>query len=259
MPLQRKRIHFWVAGHAGSAVIRFARHLWRFRFDEPEPISTLAWQGRGRMIVVFWHRHLMILQCAYRGWPFCVACGEHRDGEFSASVMERSGFLAVRGSRTRGAVKLLRNLVAAVQDGWSCVITPEGSRGPRYSVQPGVFLLARRTGVPVYPIGVAVDRAWELNTWDAFVVPKPGARISVHVADAMPVEEMAGRSAEELCADLKGKLMAANERAADGLRRWGVGTPPGTRGRGITWGPRRVAIGERPTDRGGTQRLAYPS
>jgi len=226
MPLLRKRVQFWLASALTDALLHWARAGWQVRFVDPANCGVRIKRGEHRIIVAFWHRYLLCTMCAYRGLPFCVPVSEHRDGEHVAHLMERYGYLAVRGSTTRGATRLLRGLLEATSQGWSCAITPDGPRGPRYSVQPGFILLARRSGLPLHPLGVAVDRAWVLGSWDAFVVPKPRARIVIVVDTPMLPGDMSGRPVEELCRELRDRIHRADERAAHVLRRWPAGERP---------------------------------
>ena len=47
-------------------------------------------------------------------------------------------------------------------------ITPDGPRGPRRQVQPGLIYLAARTGLPVVPAGFAYDNPLRARSWDRF-------------------------------------------------------------------------------------------
>ena len=217
MPLLQRRIHFWAAGLVGSGLLRLYRRTWRIRIIDPRGVGELVRKGQQRVIAAFWHRALLALMCACRGMPFCVPVSEHRDGEYLSHVMERWGFLAVRGSTTRGSVRLLRDLLGAIAQGWCCAVTPDGPRGPRFSVQPGFAMLARRSGLPVHPLGVAVENAWVLNSWDAFLLPKPGTRIAIVVGDPMPAEVLASGSTGGVCAALKEAIDQATDQAEQSL------------------------------------------
>ncbi len=47
--------------------------------------------------------------------------------------------------------------------------------------------MARIGGVPIIPIACAADRAWYLDRWDNFMIPKPFARVAVAVGEPCPV------------------------------------------------------------------------
>ena len=67
-------------------------------------------------------------------------------------------------------------------------------------------------------MGVAVDRAWVLNSWDGFVIPKPTAKVCLHVGDPLDPEAADRLRSREVCADMKERLTWANECAAEDLR-----------------------------------------
>ena len=83
------------------------------------------------------------------------------------------------------AVAALVGLKRALQEGLDVCLTPDGPRGPRYELQPGVIKLAESTGAPIVPIHVRFSSAWRLKTWDRFVIPKPFSRVEVTFAEAI--------------------------------------------------------------------------
>ena len=105
-----------------------------------------------------------------------------RDGEYIARVIGRLGFVAVRGSSSRGGWRGLLEMQQMVESGETVAFTIDGPRGPRYVAKKGPILLARMTGVPVTPFYVAVEKSWVLKTWDATTVPKPFSRVYVRVS-----------------------------------------------------------------------------
>ena len=44
---------------------------------------------------------------------------------------------------------------------------------------PGVVAAAQRGAAVIVPVHARADRAWRLNSWDRFLIPKPGARVTV--------------------------------------------------------------------------------
>ena len=46
----------------------------------------------------------------------------------------------------------------------------------------GAVLLAKKSGHPILPVTMAVDRYWTTPSWDLFQIPKPFTRARVYVA-----------------------------------------------------------------------------
>ena len=95
-------------------------------------------------------------------------------------------------------------------------ITPDGPRGPVRKYQAGALVAAQRTGVPIVPYALHVDRAWRLKGWDRFTIPKPFARIQLVFGDPKYVAGDSSASAIEQAGDFERALDAAVE-AAEGL------------------------------------------
>ena len=72
-----------------------------------------------------------------------------------------------------GALRELEKVIPHVE---GVGITPDGPRGPRHEVQPGVIEIARLSGAAVVPVTFAAHPAWEMSSWDRFLVPRPFAR-----------------------------------------------------------------------------------
>jgi hypothetical protein len=109
------------------------------------------------------------------------------DGEYMGRIIGKFGFVAVKGSSSRNAVRALLGLRRALQQGWAVAFTLDGPRGPRYKVKPGPVALARSSGVPLTMFHIAVERAWVLNTWDRLIIPKPFSRVLMRFGKLIPV------------------------------------------------------------------------
>lgn len=139
-------------------------------------------------IYALWHNRFF---CVPPAWN--LICDGHRktvaltsashDGDMVARAMAVFGLGSVRGSSSRRGVAALVGLKRALQEGLDICVTPDGPRGPRYIVQPGVIKLAESTGAPIIPIHVRFSSAWRLKTWDRFVIPKPFSRVQVTFAE----------------------------------------------------------------------------
>jgi hypothetical protein len=151
------------------------------------------------VIYVLWHNRFFVVPPAWQ-----KICGKHRrtvaltsashDGDMVARAMAVFGLGSVRGSSSRRGVAALVGLKRALQEGFDICVTPDGPRGPRYKIQPGVIKLAESTGAPLIPIHVRFSSAWRLKTWDRFAIPKPFSHVEVTFAE--PIRLTRGMDAE---------------------------------------------------------------
>ena len=112
--------------------------------------------------------------------------------------------------------------------GRRAAFTIDGPRGPRYVAKPGPVILARKTGVPIYPFHIGVDEAWTLEkTWDQFQVPQPFSRAVFVGGPFIWVPADADASAIE---EKHSEMQRALERVRDVAETWfrvGTGTARG--------------------------------
>jgi len=129
------------------------------------------------LIASFWHACMIPATYVCRNLGIRVMSSNSYDGEYMGRIIRKFGFVAVKGSSSRNAVRALLCLRRALQEGWTVAFTLDGPRGPRYKVKPGPVALARSSGVPLTMFHMAVDRAWVLNSWDRMMIPKPFSRV----------------------------------------------------------------------------------
>jgi lysophospholipid acyltransferase (LPLAT)-like uncharacterized protein len=141
------------------------------------------------LIVSFWHACQIPATYVCRNIGVRVMSSNSYDGEYMGRIIRRFGFVAVKGSSSRNAVRALLGLRRALQEGWTVAFTLDGPRGPRYKVKPGPVALARSSGVPLSMFHMAVDRAWVLNTWDRLIIPKPFSRVLMRFGKLIPVPQ----------------------------------------------------------------------
>lgn len=148
-------------------------------------VDALAplWRAERPLIYAAWHGRILMVPWL-NGWlrrtrgarPVRALASRSRDGEVVARYVGRFGLEVVRGSSSRGGADALRALAAAVRAGHDVAVIPDGPRGPRYQLQPGVVALAALTSAPVVPLAFAGRPARRLRTWDEFLIPAPFAR-----------------------------------------------------------------------------------
>ena len=111
-------------------------------------------------------------------------------------------------------------MVDTLSGGGAIAVTPDGPRGPRYSMNPGIAWMARATGARVVPVGIACDRFWALKSWDHFTVPRLRARVFIDYGPLLALDRSA--TDEEQAAFLqriRDEMLAAETRAFQALGR----------------------------------------
>jgi lysophospholipid acyltransferase (LPLAT)-like uncharacterized protein len=159
------------------------------------------------LVASSWHSCLIPSTYIFRNFGIRVMSSNSYDGEYMGRIIRKFGFVAVKGSSSRNAVRALLGLRRALEDGWTVAFTLDGPRGPRRKVKPGPVALARSSGMALTTFHAAIDRAWVLNTWDRLMIPRPFSRVLVRFGKLIPVPRNASdqdieRYTEELQASL---------------------------------------------------------
>ena len=180
--------------------------------------------GQRPLVLNFWHASIIPATYLFRDAGIRVMSSNSYDGEYMGRIIHRFGFVAVKGSSSRNAVRALLGLRRALQQGWAVAFSIDGPRGPRYKVKPGPVALARSCGVPLTMFHIAVDRAWVLNTWDRLIIPKPFSRILMRFGKLIPVPaEASEEDLERYQQELQDSLDRICEFAEANVRK--VGAP----------------------------------
>lgn len=202
-----QRIALILAPPLAATLIRLLGLTLRYE-DRAEPGVPPGHTLSGPVIFAFWHRSLLACAHRFRNQNIAILISSSFDGELIARTVERLGFHAIRGSSSRGGAAGLRNMQIAYAEGYPCAITADGPRGPVFVAKPGAAQLAnsvcgqstggetadseqtmrmQTTGgdaTETRPNGTWVgcfyalpDRAWQLRSWDRFLIPKPFSRV----------------------------------------------------------------------------------
>ncbi len=144
----------------------------------------------GPVIYALWHNRIFPVPAAWRrlcgrSRPTVVLTSASHDGAMLARAVGVFGLGAVRGSSSRRGVAALVAMRQALRGGTDVCVTPDGPRGPRYVLQPGVAKIAQTAGAPVIPIHVEFSRAWKMKSWDRFRVPGLFSRVRVIFDEAL--------------------------------------------------------------------------
>ncbi len=190
----------------GAWLVRILGRTWRIHHGGTLPPD---WN----IVLAFLHGDILSTTYAFRGFDAAVMISLHGDGELIARVAERLGYTAVRGSSSRGGARAFLEMARGeAHRPWG--ITPDGPRGPRGSVHPGVIQLAALDARPIVPFGVAFSRGWKLRSWDRFGIPAPFARVILHFGDPIRVGTDQDRDQRSAATKELAARLADAERAA---------------------------------------------
>lgn len=156
----------------------------QFAREGPDQAIFVVWHNRQLLAAEIFHRFVHKNKPQRR---LASIASASRDGAIAARVLELSGVHAARGSSSRRGARALVELISLARQGYDLAVTPDGPRGPRYEVKPGVIALAQHTGLPLVPISYFMSPKKVLPSWDGFQVPLPFGRCEIHVASGIQV------------------------------------------------------------------------
>lgn len=163
----------WLAARVARSLVRSLR--FRVHYLGPD-VGFGRTDLPDRFIYSIWHENLLLPAAKFGGPDLAVLISKHADGQILGGLITAMRMEMVLGSTTRGGIEALRQLVRPDVRWRNLAVTPDGPRGPRRVVQPGIVYVASRTGMKIIPVGVGYRRAWRLGSWDRFAIPKPFTR-----------------------------------------------------------------------------------
>ncbi|MDJ0765179.1 MAG: lysophospholipid acyltransferase family protein [Myxococcota bacterium] len=181
-----------------SMLMHLLKLTWRVRLAGPTPNTE------GPRIFCFWHGRQAGLFAYPRHRPVAVLSSLSKDGTLQARILERFGFVVLRGSTHRQGATGLRALISAMAQGMDAAFAVDGPRGPAFEVKSGAILAAQRTGATLVPITSRATAFWTIpGTWDDYRLPKPFSKVTLIHAAPMPVD---GKDMQVLTRDLASQL-----------------------------------------------------
>jgi hypothetical protein len=218
MRIVRRKLAALVLTRIAPLLLKPLARSWRMEVFGGEHWAAAS--ARPGLLATLWHGRMLLGMPAQAGRGLCVLVSPSDDGKLLLPLLERFGYSWVLGSSNKNPARAVRELVERLNAGARIVITPDGPRGPRHTANPGPAWIARATGFPIVPVGLASDRAWHLSSWDRFTIPKWRARVVVSYAEPLQVPESAGDDELALVTqEMKRRMVAAEE---DAFRHLGV-------------------------------------
>lgn len=194
---QRTRLKWWLVGRLGKGLIDLICSTMPIHVVDFEKVRAEV-ESR-RFILAFWHSRILMIIYQYQGWGAATLVSSSDDGEIIAQILQRQGHRTIRGSTSRNAVRALASLIRVVkEEGRPGGVVPDGPRGPRFKVQPGVITLAKKTGYPVVPVTYSAKRLKIFASWDRFLLPYPFTESCVMYGTPVSVPGNTDEEAQEV-------------------------------------------------------------
>ena len=144
-------------------------------------------ENNNAVIAIFWHFSLLYVFYHLRSDSATVLVSASEDGDYIAELAKNLNFDTARGSRNKGGLRALKELMVCLKKGRHVGIVADGSQGPPLVVQSGAILMASRTGAAILPMTWSASRYLSVRSWDRTALPLPFSRIRFHYGEPVYV------------------------------------------------------------------------
>ncbi len=160
----------------------------RIQFEGIEHFCQVA--EKEKCMIMLWHNRLTIIPFILSHYTpqflYAALVSNHRDGDILSSLIHSFHNGRTIRSSPKSRYRALRDIIRHVDEGKQIVIiTPDGPRGPRYEMKPGIAIAALETHAFVFPLNWEAKAYWEIKSWDRLRFPKPFT--TIRVSFAMPI------------------------------------------------------------------------
>ena len=174
-------IRNYLIARSSKCVMNLLIRTCRIHIEGLENFVKIA--EKEKCILMLWHNRLAIAPYILTEYAphliYAALVSGSRDGEILSTII-----LSYKQGRTirvphLGRYQALQEVIRHIEEKKEIVIiTPDGPRGPRYEMKPGIAVAALETQAYVIAMDWEAARFWELKTWDRFRIPKPFTTIS---------------------------------------------------------------------------------
>ncbi len=152
-----------------------------FSIHSNTPLEALKSHSKP-FLILFWHNRLFLTIKFYRSfWNPRKTFGltsASEDGAWVAELLKYLGVGAIRGSSSQRGKQAAQKIVETLnQVKGDVVITPDGPRGPVYSIKSALLNIAKTSNVDLLFVSAEYKNAWRLKSWDRFFLPKPFSQV----------------------------------------------------------------------------------
>ncbi|MFH1612830.1 MAG: lysophospholipid acyltransferase family protein [bacterium] len=164
-------------------------------------------KNHGKIIYAFWHGEQFPLAYFFKDKNICLITSLSEDGNYQTKIIKKLGYQVVRGDNKKGGVKGLLSLIEKINEGFDIALAIDGPVGPIYEPKPGVIYLAKKTGQPIIPISIKIEKSKIFEkAWDKYILPKPFSKGIIFIGDPIFIDKNE-KNIEEKRIELKNILL----------------------------------------------------
>lgn len=137
---------------------------------------------KDNVIFAVWHGDNFIFTYKNPIKKLAILAGDGVKGDiFSGLVHDRVDkiiHVPFNSDNPKAAAYAAAKLLSALEEGYNSAIALDGPRGPYRKIKPGIFLISKKSGKKIIPVGIAVSRKFTVPfRWDKYFVPLPFSRV----------------------------------------------------------------------------------
>jgi lysophospholipid acyltransferase (LPLAT)-like uncharacterized protein len=161
-------------------------------------------------ILVSWHNQICllphILGTQARPLIFRPVISKSRDANLLDRVVKMYPPNAAIRVPHDAKSQAMRTILKSIGKGVVPIFTPDGPRGPRYSIKEGVIFAALAGKAQLVPMLWEASRFWELPTWDGLRIPKPFSKLVFRFGEGYTPKREKGKDLSAEVDTLRKKL-----------------------------------------------------
>ena len=183
-----KKFPRWIYFFPALVMKCLYKFAFRHKVDDPDNILETDYPKIG----LIWHNRLIFFPCAINKrlrTKTVAIVSASRDGQYISDLISYFGVRCARGSSSRGGAHAQLESIREIKQGNNVALTPDGPRGPIYTLKKGPIQLASVTGAKIILVSINASKYWQLKSWDRFQLPKPGATLTLVVRGAYSIPE----------------------------------------------------------------------
>lgn len=183
--------------------------------------AFLAAAKKEKLIVTLWHNRIFVSPYFFgyldQSINYTLFVSESRDGAWLSILANsyKNGFTLPVPKDNK--FNPLRKFISVIKPNMVGAITPDGPRGPRYKIKPGLIIATHKANAKIVPFTWTASRFWRLNTWDKMIIPKPFSTLTITLGNPLELPSKEEMSYSEQAQLLERTLQEFDRKACSNL------------------------------------------